>query len=103
MKFSGNGIVWNPEKGEKLAKFENGVFETDDKEVISKLKKRGYKKYVEPDEEEIIEDQKKESEEIPEKSTEPPSEFELLRAKAKDQKIKDYKTKTKKELEKLVK
>lgn len=38
----GNGIVWDPDAGEPLAKFTGGIFITEDRAVAEKLKAMGY-------------------------------------------------------------
>ena len=43
MKFYGNGIVWDKSNNKPLFRFNNGVFETDEKTTIDKLIKSGYK------------------------------------------------------------
>ena len=43
MKFYGNGIVWNPSTNRQLCEFIKGELETNDKNVINQLIKRGYK------------------------------------------------------------
>lgn len=43
MRFYGNGIVWDAEKVQRLMKFTDGVYETDDPYIIKKLKAFGYK------------------------------------------------------------
>lgn len=47
MKFKGTGIVWDAQKNKELCRFtktglRQGVFETQDKKLIEKLKKLGY-------------------------------------------------------------
>lgn len=36
------GIVWDADENKPLARFQKGVFETEDGKVASKLKKLGY-------------------------------------------------------------
>lgn len=58
------GLIWDKDKNEVLAKFANGVFETEDKEKAAKLEALGYK----------VESEGEESEDAPEE--EPASEVE---------------------------
>lgn len=54
MLFLGNGVVWDKETNKRLCKFVDGKFETDDKEIIEKLKQRYT--YVEEIEDKVIEE-----------------------------------------------
>lgn len=40
--FNGKGIVWDGEANKPLARFKDGVFETEDGKTAGKLKKLGY-------------------------------------------------------------
>ena len=43
MKFYGSGIVWDKENNQRLCKFKNGEFETDDERVATILHNLGYR------------------------------------------------------------
>lgn len=43
MKFKFNGIIWDKDKNAALCESKEGVFETDNKEIIEKLIALGYK------------------------------------------------------------
>jgi hypothetical protein len=43
MKFIGTGIVWDKDANKPLCEFENGFYETEDKDEIEKLLAAGFK------------------------------------------------------------
>ena len=119
MKFKGKGIIWNPKGNCPLAKFdaETNEFETEDKAVIEKLKELKFKEIIEGADstdaktdnlagnlaEDVKEASDAETAEPGEDSGEISDDFQALRKLAKEQKIPDYITKTKAELQKLLK
>lgn len=40
---TGNTIVWDGEKNGVLARFQNGMLETENREIAEKLQKKGYR------------------------------------------------------------
>lgn len=47
-KYNGTGVVWDVEYNKALARFEDGVFQTDDAGIIDKMNSLGYKDIEEP-------------------------------------------------------
>lgn len=45
-KFYGHGGVWHPVKLKLMAEFNNGVYETDDMDIIETLRGLGYQEEV---------------------------------------------------------
>lgn len=109
-KFKGNGVVWNPEENKPLCKFSKGSFETEDPELIAKLKTLGYKQIVEEESELLDSNEETQKEETNEPEQTQTTEnqntisddFKELRQLAKEKSIPGYMNKTKKELQSLL-
>lgn len=67
MKFYGHGIVWNPEKNNKLCRFENGEYETEDSDTAKMLAMLGFKHDgdIPAEEKQEEEEQEQEQDETP--------------------------------------
>lgn len=110
MKFKGNGIVWNPEDNKELCKFSKGSLETENPELIEKLKNLGYKQIVEEETELLNSNEESQKEETNEPEQTQTTEnqntisddFRELRQLAKDKSIPGYMNKTKIELQNIL-
>jgi len=98
MKFKGNGVIWNPEEGKPLARFEKGIFETEDPDVIAKLKKIGIPELIEEVPEALSDDETFTGSKSSKENLEISDDFKELRKLAKAKHIPGYMRMTKDQL-----